>query len=316
LINIILPIAKVGVSIPGVVGLGFVVGALSGLFGVGGGFLITPMLNVLFGVPYNFAVGSGLLQMVGTSTAAFLSHKTHGNVDYRLALFLLAGSLIGAEIGARILNELKGLGSINLFGHPIDLINIYMNVIYIVFLGGVGIFMFKEARAALKKINQNPGNQKDKAIAITRVGQKVQAVNIPPLVSLPTSEIKSISLWIIVFFGFTIGVLSGLLGVGGGFILLPILIYLVGAPTNIAVGTSLFQMIFTSGYGSITHLFKGNIDFLLVGLILSGSLLGSKIGVMLNNRMKKVSLRYYFSYVVFTVILIIVIKFFWSLKIF
>jgi hypothetical protein len=176
--------------------------------------------------------------------------------------------------------------------------------------------MFKEAKGALKRIKKDPQNQKDKGRVVTKISQKLRAINTPPLISLPISEVRSISLWTPVFVGLMMGILSGLLGVGGGFILLPVLIYLMGVSTSVAIGTSLFQMIFTSGYGSITHLFKGNIDFLLVGLILAGSIVGSQVGAILNKKMKKVSLRYYFSWVVLAAIIIIAIKFFWNLKIF
>lgn len=296
------------VNIPGLIGLGFIVGTLSGLFGVGGGFLITPMLNAVFGIPYNFAVGSGLCQMIGTSGAASLRHGVYSQVDYKLASLLLVGSLPGVEIGAQILDALEGMGTVSIGGQSFDVLYISLTIIYIFLLLPVGVFMFKEGKTARGEDEQNPETP-DNGTFLSVVPQKLRALDIPPRVSCPISEIKSICVWIPIFFGFLVGLLSGLLGVGGGFILVPILIYLMGVSTRVVVGTSLFQMIFTAGYGTLTHLFKGNIDFLLVVLILAGSLVGSQLGVILNKKMKTASLRYYFSWVIFGAIAIILIKF-------
>ena len=130
-----------------------------------------------------------------------------------------------------------------------------------------------------------------------------------PVISLPVSGIKSISLWCVVILGFGVGVLSGLLGIGGGFIMCPSLIYLFGIPTNVAVGTDLFQIIFTSGYGGLTHFIKGNVDLVLVGCMLCGSLAGSQIGAVLHKRMRGAHVRYYFSLIVLAVVVVILAKF-------
>ena len=286
----------------GLVGLGLIVGALSGLFGVGGGFLLTPMLNVIFNIPYNIAVGSSLCQMIGTATAASLKHSSYGHIDYRLAGLILMGSVGGAELGARILMQLKRLGNITIHHHTVSKMYLWVSVIYVILLLFVGISMFLESRRAKKRPPQG-------GVVETRFSQRIQRVRIPPKVSLPTSRISSISIWSIIGLGFGVGILSGLLGVGGGFIMSPSMIYLIGIPTSVAIATDLFQIIFTSGYGTLTHFLKGNVNFTLVACILSGSLIGSQLGAALNKRLRGAYIRYYFSWVIFLAIGIILIKF-------
>ncbi len=293
------------VNLPGLVGLGFLIGVLSGWFGVGGGFLLTPMLNVVLSIPYNIAVGSGLCQMVGTTAAASLKHRSYGHIDYRLALFMLIGSIGGVELGARLLVKLKELGSITLYNHSFSKMYLWVTAIYIILLLLVGIFMFLESRKAKKS--------SDTVVVKTKIVRRIQKIHLAPTISLPISGIESISLWSPIILGFIIGISSGLLGVGGGFIMTPCLIYLFGIPTSIAIGTGLFQIIFISGYGAFTHFFKGNVDFLLVASILAGSLAGSQVGVILCRKTKSSSTRYYFSFVVFAAIVVIVFKFLYNL---
>jgi len=284
------------------IGTGFIIGILSGLFGVGGGFLLVPLLNIVFSVPYNIAIGSSLLQMVGTSASSTLKHRGYGYIDYKLAGFILIGSIIGVELGARVLMHLKNLGIITINASTISTMDFWINIIYIILLSLVGTSMFLESKKAKKRAPRG-------GIVDTIYSQKIQNIKIPPIISLPTSKIESISLWNLIFLGFGVGVLSGLLGVGGGFIMSPALIYLIGVPTSVAIGTDLFQIIFASGYGAITHLLKGNIDFRLVGCILTGSLVGSQLGAMLNKKLRGAHIRYYFSLLIFFAAGIILINF-------
>ena len=283
-------------------GTGFFIGILSGLFGVGGGFLLVPLLNAVFNVPYNIAIGSCLLQMVGTSVASTLKHRCYGHIDYKLAGFILIGSVLGVEIGARILMCLKNLGSITINISTISIMDFWINIIYLILLSLVGTSMFFESKKAQKRAPQG-------GVVYTIFSQKIQNIKVPPITSLPISNIKNISVWYLFFFGFGIGILSGLLGIGGAFILNPILIYLVGVPTSIAIGTSLFQTIFISGYGALTHLLKGNIDFRLVAYILTGSIIGSQVGARIHKNIRGCHVRYYFSLLIFFAAGIILIKF-------
>ena len=284
------------------VGIGFITGVLSGLFGVGGGFLLVPLLNVVFNVPYIIAIGSSLVQMVGTATASTLKHRGYGHIDYKLAGFILMGSIVGAEFGARILMWLKSLGTIMIHGSTISKMDLWINLIYIVLLSLVGISMFLESKKAKKRAPRG-------GVVDTAFSQKIQNVKIPPITSLPISNIEYISVCYLVVLGFWVGILSGLLGIGGAFILNPALIYLIGVPTSVAIGTSLFQTIFVSGYGGLTHFFKGNVDFALVACVLVGSLVGSQLGAKIHNRLRGAYIRYYFSLVIFIAAGIVLFKF-------
>ena len=284
------------------VGIGFITGVLSGLFGVGGGFLLVPLLNVVFNVPYIIAIGSSLVQMVGTATASTLKHRGYGHIDYKLAGFILMGSIVGAEFGARILMWLKSLGTIMIHGSTISKMDLWINLIYIVLLSLVGISMFLESKKAKKRAPRG-------GVVDTAFSQKIRNVKIPPITSLPISNIEYISVCYLVVLGFGVGILSGLLGIGGAFILNPALIYLIRVPTSVAIGTSLFQTIFVSGYGGLTHFFKGNVDFALVACVLVGSLVGSQLGAKIHNRLRGAHIRYYFSLVIFIAAGIVLFKF-------
>jgi len=290
------------------VGTGFVIGVLSGLFGVGGGFLLVPLLNVVFNIPYNIAIGSSLCQMVGTSTASTLKHRGYGHIDYKLAGFILMGSIIGVELGARVLIRLKTLGNITINASTISVMDFWINIIYIILLSLVGTSIFLESRKAKKRAPRG-------GVVDAIFSQKIQNITIPPLTSLPISKVKSISIWNLISLGFVAGILSGLLGIGGAFIMNPALIYLIGVPTSVAIGTSLFQTIFISGYGALTHFFKGNVDFALVACILAGSLIGSQLGAKIHSKLRGADIRYYFSLVIFLATGIVLFKFLFSTKI-
>jgi len=244
--------------------------------------------------------------MAVTSTASTLKHRGYGHIDYKLAGFILMGSVVGVELGARVLMHLKNLGTITISTATISIMDFWINIIYIILLSLVGTSMFLESKKAKKRAPRG-------GVVDTIYSKKIQNIKIPPIISLPTSKIKNISLWNLIFLGFGVGVLFGLLGVGGGFIMSPALIYLIGVPTSVAIGTDLFQIIFASGYGAITHLLKGNIDFRLVGCILTGSLVGSQLGAMLNKKLRGAHIRYYFSLLIFFAAGIILIKFLFNI---
>lgn len=286
----------------GLVILGFVVGVLSGLFGIGGGFFLVPMLNAVFNISYNIAIGSSLCQMVGTSIAASVKHHDYGHIDYKLAVCLLAGSIGGAEVGAQILMRLHNAGRVTIMGHSFSLMYIWVNIIFVLLLLIVGVVMFIESNHATRRTPHG-------GVVESKISQTIRNIGIPPKISFPISGIESFSIWSAVTLGFGVGVLSGLLGIGGGFIMCPSLIYLFGIPTNVAVGTDLFQIIFTSGYGTVSHFIKGNVNFGLVACLLCGSLVGAQFGAVWHKRMRGAHIRYYFSLVVLTVVAVILIKF-------
>lgn len=297
--NILLPVAHIEVNLVLLVSLGLVVGILAGLFGVGGGFLLTPLLNVFFGIPYNVAVGSSLAQMVLTAFSGSIRHLRERHVDYRLALSFFLGAVIGVRGGMRILSSFSSDVQYCIRGHIICQLDLYMSIIYLVFLLSVGSYMIYETFRA---------TQPDCEVE-TRISRWIRTISIPPVVHFPSMGGRSISIWPILFLGVLIGTLSGLLGVGGGFILMPALVYLMGVPTKMAIGTSLVQTFFTALFGASNHFFEGNVDPLLVILILMGSVVGAQTGAWLTTKIDCVALRKYFGFLVLLSAMIIIMKY-------
>jgi len=260
------PIADVTINPILLISVGFLVGILGGFFGVGGGFLAGPMM-FWTGVPMNFVVGTDLAHMTGNSIVATRRHRTLGHVDLKLGTFMILGTVVGVEIGARIIEALQKSGSLDLT----------IGVTYIVILVSISIFTGWESIRAIQMVRTDQIDVEE-AVGFTGLAKRIQSVKIPPMVSFPVSGIESISIWIVLGVGFFTGVLAGSLGVGGGFIRMPMLIYVLGVPTHVAVGTDLFEIIFSSGFGTITHALKGNVDFLMALVMQTGAVLGAQIG--------------------------------------
>jgi uncharacterized membrane protein YfcA len=262
--NVYLPVAEMHFNALILVGIGFSVGVLGGFFGVGGAWVVTPALNI-FGFPMAYAIGTDLAHIFGKSIVATAKHRKMGNVDMKLGLFSIIGSVIGVEAGAQCVMWLtkKGLAG------PV------VRYTYMVLLFGLGIYMLydyftKDKRAAAKA-----------AKAASAGGVAVAprtAWNLPPMMHFPASGI-TISFWTVMGVFFFTGYLSGFLGVGGGFIRMPALIYLIGCPTAIAVGTDLFSVVFAGAYGCWTYGVKGAVDIIAAIYMLVGAAIGAQIGV-------------------------------------
>jgi len=295
-------IASRGAAFPFLLVLfGFFMGGLSGLFGVGGGFLVTPLLNILFGIPYEIAVGSSLCQMIGTSLSGTLRHHKLGNVDLKLAFITILSSALSIELGARLIRGLKDSGSITLGGTSYDLVYFFISALYIVLLGILGVLMVVETRNAGKTGG-------DDAVVRAKCLRRLHEMRIGPVISLPASEVKAISLPIVIAVGLLTGLLIGILGVGGGFVLVPVFIYLFCIPTATAIGTGIFQIVFASTIGAIAYSMRGWVDLELVIYILLGSTLGAQFGAFLTTHMKQKNLRKYFSYLVLASAAVVALK--------
>ncbi|MEJ2262377.1 MAG: sulfite exporter TauE/SafE family protein [Anaerolineales bacterium] len=262
------PIAGVTVNPLLLAGIGFLVGILGGFFGVGGGFIAGPMM-FWTGVPMNFVVGTDLAHMTGKSIVAAKRHRALGHVDVKLGAFMIVGTIIGVEIGARIIEALVASG----------LVDIVIGLVYITILVIISAFTAWESIRALRMIRTDHLDVKD-AVGFQGISRRVHSIQIPPMVSFPNSGIASISLWTVLGVGFITGLLAGSLGVGGGFIRMPLLVYLVGVPTHVAVGTDLFEIMFSSGYGMLTHALKGNVDVLMALVMQTGAAIGAQIGAV------------------------------------
>ncbi|QKG92402.1 sulfite exporter TauE/SafE family protein [Halorubrum salinarum] len=249
-------------------GFGLVVGVLFGFFGMGGSFLVTPALLMLE-YPAPVAVGSGMAFVFGTAVIATLKHHDLGQVDYKLGVIMITGTTIGIEAGRASVYYLESLG---LAGGVIS-------VAYVVLLGGVGAMV---TRDALKGdggggVDHEAADRDLDEYEIPEVAKKIQrTVRIPPMVTL-RGDVR-VSAWVITAVAFATGVLSGFLGVGGGFIRMPAMIYAIGVPVPVAVGTDLFEIVFSGGLGSYLYGQGGGVDLGIVVPLLFGSALGARVG--------------------------------------
>ncbi|MDG5818571.1 sulfite exporter TauE/SafE family protein [Natronococcus sp. A-GB7] len=244
------------------VSFGFAVGVLFGFFGMGGSFLITPTLLIL-GYPAPVAIGSGLAFYFGTSVIAVLKHYDVGQVDYRLGALLFVVLSIGIELGSRLVFGLEALG----------IAGLVTGVAYVVLLAGIGLLFLRRAYR-LEDAEDDDDEVSDEEIP--PVARKIQSYEVPPMLSL-TSGGRA-SLWTILGSGGGVGLISGLIGVGGGFIRMPAIYYLIGTPLTAAVGTSLFAGLFSGAFGTFTYGMSGGVDLAVVSLLLVGSALGARIG--------------------------------------
>jgi uncharacterized membrane protein YfcA len=277
------PIAGVTVSPLFLAGVGFLVGLLGGFFGVGGGFLAGPMM-FLTGVPMNFVVGTDLAHMTGKSIVAARRHRALGHVDIKLGLLMVLGTVPGIELGARIIEGLEQSGNID----------VVVGIIYVVILVAIGSFTAWESMRALQLVRTEHMEAKE-ALAFQGVTRRVHRLRLPPLISLPNSGIESISLWVILGVSFLTGLLAGMLGVGGGFIRMPMMVYLIGVPTHVAVGTDLFEVVISAGFGTVTHALKGNVDVLMALVMQTGAAIGAQIGAVSTRFFVGPRIRLFFS---------------------
>jgi len=257
------------------VGLGFLIGIFGGFFGVGGSFLANPVLFVM-GLPMNFVVGTDLLHIVGKSIVAARKHGILGNIDVKLACFMVLGTIGGSEVGVQGIELLKKIAKVDLV----------VGVATIVVLLGISIFVFVESWQALKlrgsrkPVSQQTSQEKDRR-AFKFIAAWTHSLNWAPKMDLPHSGIKSISVWAILIVSFVSGIFSGFLGGGAGYIRMPFLVYLLGIPTHIAIGTDLFEIVVSAGYGSFRHAMNGNVDVLIALIMQTGAAIGAQIGALL-----------------------------------
>ncbi len=273
--DVYLPIAEVSVNLYILLALGGMVGVLSGMFGVGGGFILTPFLFFI-GIPPAVAVATGANQIVASSVSGVLAHLKRKTVDLKMGMVLLAGGLVGAALGVRVFSYLKSLGQVELF----------VNLIYVLFLGLIGSLMLVESLNAIRKSKSSTPKKRK------RRHSRLQ--ELPFKTRFRTSGLY-ISVIPPVITGFAVGVLSAVMGVGGGFIMVPAMIYILGMPTKVVVGTSLFQIIFVAAFATLMHAVESQtVDVALaVPLLVSGVVgaqLGTKLGVKLNAEQLRVAL--------------------------
>ena len=257
---IYLPIAEISMHIGIIFGLGGGVGFLSGLFGVGGGFLMTPLL-IFFGVPPAVAVATEANQIVASSVSGVLAHMRRGNVDFKMGVILLAGGVLGSSFGVMLFKYLRDMGQIDLV----------IKLSYVVFLGIIGGLMLLESVRTILR-SRRPGAPRRK------LHQHNWLHGLPLKMRFRRSKLY-ISALLPLAIGAFVGLLAAIMGVGGGFIMVPAMIYLLGMPTSVVVGTSLFQIIFvTANVTLLQSIQTQTVDFMLAGLLLFGAVIGAQFG--------------------------------------
>ncbi|QOL81590.1 sulfite exporter TauE/SafE family protein [Pseudooceanicola spongiae] len=271
--QVYLPIAEISVNVFLLLGLGGIVGVLSGMFGVGGGFLITPLLFFV-GIPPAVAVATSANQIVASSVSGLFAHLKRKTVDMRMGGILQLGGLCGAAVGVALFNWLRQLGQVDLL----------VNLCYVVFLGAIGMLMFVESLNAIRRAGK-PQTGKP------RRKQRGWVQTWPLKMRFRTSGLY-ISVIPPILVGFSVGILSAVMGVGGGFIMVPAMIYILHMPTKVVIGTSLFQIIFVAAFTTFLHAVTFHtVDIALALFLLIGGVIGAQFGTRIGARMKAEQLR-------------------------
>ena len=272
--TIYLPIAELSVNIFVILGMGAAVGFQSGMFGVGGGFLITPLL-IFYNIPPVVAVATGANQVVASSVSGAITHFRRGTLDLKLGTILLIGGLAGATVGIWIFSLLRRLGQLDLI----------ISLMYVVFLGTVGGLMLMESVNAMRRARRN------EPVTLRKPGQHSWVHRLPLKMRFKKSTIY-ISVIPVVALGFGIGILTSIMGVGGGFIMVPAMIYLLRVPTNVVVGTSLFQIIFVTAYTTVVQATTNySVDIVLAFILMVAGVIGAQYGVRVGQKLRGEQLR-------------------------
>lgn len=277
-----LPIAGVEIMAWKLVLLGFTVGVIGGFFGIGGAFMVTPALNV-FGFPMAYAIGTDMAHIAGKSIVATAKHRKFGNVDMVLGIIMIIGTAIGIELGANFIMWLEKVGKVD------DVVR----YTYMALLFGLSSYMLYEY------IKLTRGVVKEKAHAVSDAGTsglalKMHSIKIPPMIHLKVSGF-SISIWIILIVAAITGFVAGFLGVGGGFLRMPALMYVIGCPTRVAVGTDLFEVMISGAYGAFSYAIKGRVELIAAVVMLIGASIGAQFGTLATQYVKGLKIRLYFA---------------------
>ncbi|SVA26375.1 uncharacterized protein METZ01_LOCUS79229 [marine metagenome] len=284
--SIYLPIAEMNVNILLIIFIGMLVGGLSGLFGVGGGFLMTPLL-IFLGIPPAVAVGTEAPHVLASSISGAIAHWRRRNVDIKMGFILLLGGIAGSTVGVNIFKILIGFGQIDLI----------IQLLFIFFLGLIGFSMlFESARTTIKKYRTT-------STIRTKLHQHSWLHGLPFKMRFHRSKLY-ISTIPPLLIGFVVGVLSAMMGVGGGFIMIPAMVYILGMSTNVVVGTSLFQIIFVTANSTFFQSYLNQtVDIVLAALMILGGVIGAQIGARLGTRFKAEYLRGALAFIVLMVCL-------------
>ncbi|MDD6182013.1 MAG: sulfite exporter TauE/SafE family protein [Desulfovibrionaceae bacterium] len=295
---ILMPISGVTIFWPGLVILGIGVGIIGGFFGMGGAWMVTPGLNIL-GFPMAFAIGTDIAHMAGKSLISTMRHGKFGNVDYKLGLIMLVGTVVGFEAGAQCVMYLERLGNVEKV----------VRWVYVALLLFIAWMVFHDV--AVRRRKEREAAARGEALAKDATGidwaKSLHAIKIPPMVHFKEAGIYC-SAWLPVFVSFLTGVLAGILGIGGGLIRMPALIYMIGCPTHVAVGTDLFEVMISGLYGAATYTFKGRTELVAALIMLVGAACGAQIGAVATKYIKGYGIRIAFGACVIGCMVSIILK--------
>lgn len=279
-----LPVALTSINIFIPVGLGLAVGLLSGLFGVGGGFLMTPLL-IMFGIPSTVAAATDSNQIVAASTSGTYAHWKVGNVDFKMGLYLLIGGFIGGVFGVQAIKVLKATGNADFV----------IKMTYVLMLGIVGTYMFIESLGSLRKKGRKEAKEEKESKMATFLR------SLPLQTHFEKSRVTH-SLLVPLFFGGFVGILAAIMGVGGGFLMVPVMVYILRMPMHVVVGTSLFQILFNCTEVTFLQAYTNhNVDFILAVLLLLGSTVGAQVGTVFGRKLKGEQLKIILAVIVLAV---------------
>ncbi len=278
-----LPIAEISVNVLVFLFLGIAVGTLSGIFGVGGGFLMTPLL-IFLGIPPAVAVGTEANQIIASSVSGVMAHWRRGNVDFKMGGILLIGGIIGSTFGVWLFRLLRELGQIDLV----------IMLSYVVFLGSIGLLMLVESLRTMRRSRSPNANRR-------KLHQHNFLHGLPFKMRFRRSKLY-ISALLPLLIGVGVGILSAIMGVGGGFIMVPAMIYILGMPTAVVVGTSLFQIIFVTANATFLQAtINQTVDVVLAILLMLGAVIGAQVGTRLGAKLRGEQLRGLLALMVLTV---------------
>lgn len=279
-----LPVALTSINIMIPVGLGLAVGLLSGLFGVGGGFLMTPLL-IMLGISPTVAAATDSNQIVAASTSGTYAHWKMGNVDFKMGLYLLAGGFAGGLVGVQAIKVLRATGNADFV----------IKMTYVFMLGIVGIYMFIESLTSMKK-------KKTEEVKTEKESKISKFLNSLPFQTHFEKSGVTHSLLVPVIFGGFVGILAAIMGVGGGFLMVPVMVYILRMPMHVVVGTSLFQILFNCIEVTFLQAYTNhNVDFILAVLLLLGSTVGAQVGAVFGRKLKGDQLKIILAVIVLTV---------------
>ena len=290
-----MPIAGMQIFWPGLILIGFSVGTIGGFFGMGGAWMVTPGLNIL-GFPMAFAIGTDIAHIAGKSMISTIRHSKFGNVDYKLGLVMLVGTMVGIECGAQIVMFLERLGKVGSV----------VRWVYVGFLALIAAMVFYDYYKAVSKKKAGVVDSERGTEGITWY-KTLHRIKIPPMMHFKHAGFTC-SAWLPIMVSFLTGVLAGFLGIGGGLLRMPALVYLIGCPTHIAVGTDLFEVMISGLYGAFTYSLKGRIELVAVFVMLTGAAIGAQIGTVATKYAKGYGIRMAFGTAVLCCMISIILK--------